>query len=358
MRPRRRRALNARTIGTARARANGLVPSYVSGAAWELERADARLPRPRIRRRPRMCVVLVHVPERAAILRVNTHRGVVAPAGVRRRLHAGAVLQYRLRLRELTERITVPPPCIANARENARRVHDAIAEGKVPLLVERDASHPPVDAVVRRPRSLLMEHWVARVAQLPPSNTRDAELRFDRLVGHERLMRTEVAVLQPPQRPLPRRQDVEELVGVRDARLREAVTRRRRAREDCVVRGDRHRLDEPECGSGWIAPADVRLEHVQPVERRMIGRTVVHRTDEVLGASGRWQPRTGELRRQDAVAHLVRRLVQVEANELRVGIARDELLPVDPVDTKDLVASGRAVLELTRGDKEPVRHQA
>src|SRR5262249_43936004 len=107
---------------------NGLVPSCVSAAAWELERADARLPGPRIRRRPPAGVVLVNVPEGAAGARVDAHRGVVAPARVRRRLPAGAVLQHRLGLRELAERITVQPPGVADAREHVRPVDDAVAD--------------------------------------------------------------------------------------------------------------------------------------------------------------------------------------------------------------------------------------
>ena len=48
---------------------------------------------------PASRVVLVDVPERAVVDRVDVHRGVVAPARVGRRLHAGAVDDRRPRPR-------------------------------------------------------------------------------------------------------------------------------------------------------------------------------------------------------------------------------------------------------------------
>src|SRR5919204_5017923 len=43
---------------------------------------------------------------------------------------------------------------------------------------------------------------------------------------------------------------------------------------------------------------------------------------------------------------------------MRGRVAGDELAPVDRVDAEDLVAACGAVLELTRGDEETVRHEA
>ena len=70
--------------------------------------------------------------------------------------------------------------------------------------------------------------------------------RLDRLVRDERLVRAEVAVLEPPERPLPIGQDVEELRRVRDAGLGQAVTGVGAARIDRVELRDRHVLHERE----------------------------------------------------------------------------------------------------------------
>jgi hypothetical protein len=55
----------------------------------------------------------------------------------------------------------------------------------------------------------------------------------------ERLVRAGVAVREAPGRPLPVRQDVQELGWVHDPGLRETVARCRRAREDRVEACDR-----------------------------------------------------------------------------------------------------------------------
>ena len=106
---------------------------------------------------PDVRVVLVHVPEGAVVDWVDRHVGVVAPARVGRRLDAGAVDDRSFAKRHLSERIAGEAARVADAGEDGRAVHDAVAESHVALLVHRDASHPAMDAVARCIRALLVQ---------------------------------------------------------------------------------------------------------------------------------------------------------------------------------------------------------
>src|SRR6266545_7230215 len=87
-------------LGAGRRRgADGPRPAAVSPAAGKPERADAGLPG----RRSRGLDVLVDVPERAVVARVDVQRRVVAPAAAHG-LRAGAVDQDLLALRQLPDR--------------------------------------------------------------------------------------------------------------------------------------------------------------------------------------------------------------------------------------------------------------
>ena len=129
---------------------------------------------------------------------------------------------------------------VADAGIDGGCVDDAVPETHVALLVHGDASHPAVDAVARCVRALLKQA-VRRAGppDLVPAGTGDARCGLDRLVRDQRLVALEVAVREPERRPLPVGEDVEVLRRIRDARLWQAVTRPRRAREDRVEGGRR-----------------------------------------------------------------------------------------------------------------------
>ena len=91
-----------------------------------------------------------------------------------------------------------------------------------------------MDAVARREGALLVERVRAQGVppNLVPSHAGDAGRCLDRLVGHHCFVGLEVPVGQSKSRPLTIGQNIEVLVRIRDARLREAVAARWRARED------------------------------------------------------------------------------------------------------------------------------
>ena len=97
-----------------------------------------------------------------------------------------------------------------------------------------------MDAVPRCVCALLVDRiGAAGPPDFVPARASDAGSRFDRLVGHQRLVRAKVAVAQPEGRPLPIRQDVEILRRISNTRLREAVAAAWSAREDRVEAGNR-----------------------------------------------------------------------------------------------------------------------
>src|SRR5207237_5831910 len=100
-------------------------------------------------------VVLVHVPERAVVDRVDRHVGVVAPARVRRRLDARAVDDRPFAKRHLPERVAGKAARVADAGVDGGSVDDAVPETHVALLVLGDAPPPAVDAVAWRVLALL-----------------------------------------------------------------------------------------------------------------------------------------------------------------------------------------------------------
>src|SRR5437879_3177047 len=97
-----------------------------SDAAWELERRYLRAPV----EGPARLLVLIRVPEGAVVGRVDAHGRVVAPAAESARLGASSCLYVVLAL-ERAERIGGDPACIADRREDRRRVRGAVADGDV-----------------------------------------------------------------------------------------------------------------------------------------------------------------------------------------------------------------------------------
>src|SRR6187402_3974806 len=171
-----------------------------SAAARELERADARLPWPRVGRRPVDLVVLVHVVEGAVVAGVDAHRRVVAPARVGSGLHAVPVLEDGLALTQLAERVAGQTPGVTDARFDVGSVDDAVARGEIAELVLRDAAHPTVDTVAWSVRALLVDDRVLRVPYLVPADSGDARRRLDGLIRDQRLVRLEVPILEPERR--------------------------------------------------------------------------------------------------------------------------------------------------------------
>src|SRR4029077_13046170 len=96
-----------------------------------------------------------------------------------------------------------------------------------------DAAHPAMDAVARGVRPLLVNAVRYRLRRsaacspdLVPPGAGNAGRCLDQLVGHQRLVSTEVPISEPKGRPLAVRQDVEELRRVNDSGLRQAVAGR------------------------------------------------------------------------------------------------------------------------------------
>src|SRR5437870_348007 len=171
---------------------------FSSSAPRELEARDSRMPWPGVGRRSRREVVLVHVPERAVVDRIDRHVGVVAPARVRRRLDTRTVDDRAFAQRHLPERVAGKAARVADAGIDGRPVDDAVPETHVALLVLGDASHPAVDAVAWCVRALLVQ--AVRPAcppDLVPALAGDPWGRLDRLAGDQRLVILEAAVGEP-----------------------------------------------------------------------------------------------------------------------------------------------------------------
>ena len=140
--------------------------------------------------------------------------------------------------RHLPERVAGEPARVADAREDVRAVDDAVA--RAPCCPSCPGRCCPSSGGRRRPARRCPAGTgctsppIRRISyqRTPATPGR----RLDRLVRDQRLVVLEVAVGEPAGRPLPVGEDVEVLVRVRDARLRQAVTRGRRAREDRVER--------------------------------------------------------------------------------------------------------------------------
>src|SRR5207253_9590951 len=160
-----------------------------------LEASDPRLPAGNAGRLTGGGVVLVDVPERAVVRRIDVHVGVVAPARVRRPLHAGAVDDGSLAEGHLAERVPEEAAGVADAGIDRRAVDHAVAQRHVALRVLRDRAHPPVHPVVRYEGPLLVDRVpAADTPDLVPADAGDARERLDRLIGHQRLVRPEVAI--------------------------------------------------------------------------------------------------------------------------------------------------------------------
>src|SRR5581483_11643874 len=98
-------------------------------------------------------VVLLRVPERA-VVGVEVHGAVVAPATARVELVAGAVDDRRLGP-HLARRVARLLAGIADRGADGA-ASGAVAERQVAAAVHGDAPHPAVDPVARRERALLV----------------------------------------------------------------------------------------------------------------------------------------------------------------------------------------------------------
>ena len=109
--------------------------------------------------------------------------------------------------------------------KTVRAIHDAVAQGHVPLPIHGCAAHPAVDTVTRGIGSLLIDRIDAvRTPHLVPANACHTRRRLDRLVGYKRFIRAEVTIGETVGWALTVGENVQILSRVGDARLRQAVT--------------------------------------------------------------------------------------------------------------------------------------
>src|SRR5439155_7042739 len=113
----------------------------------ELERDHARAPGPD--QDDVLGEVLLRVPERAVVARVDGQVAVVAPPAFDLGLRARARVADLLRRGHLTQRVAGGPARVAHGREVVRP-RGAVAEGDVAVAVLGDAAHPPPERVRRR----------------------------------------------------------------------------------------------------------------------------------------------------------------------------------------------------------------
>ena len=147
----------------------------------------------------------------------------------------------------------------------------------------------------------------------------------------------EVAVGEPIGGPLPVRQDVEVLGRVGDARLRQAVTRSRRAREDRVERRDRQlSVASVSEAVGFDVPLDLQFPDVQRVERRAVAarrRPACRRSGRRRRSSGFCLPSMSAGSRPSPIRserHHVR--VEEELHGAGLRVAVDHLVLLERVD--------------------------
>src|SRR6185436_17934527 len=214
-RPRNRRAPKGR--GRAAVGRNELL---LGAAAGEPERDDSRPPgadHDRV-----LGEVLLRVPERAVVARVDGDIAVVAPASLGLGLRAGAGVRDLLGLGELPERVAGRAAGVPDRRIVVRPGR-AEAGGDVALLVLGDRAHPAPDrigeAVGGRVGALLVDRGSAAPgdAQLVPTDAR-AVVGLDRVVQQHRRVGTEVPVVHPEHQPV-----AEHVEPLRSALLRNAV---------------------------------------------------------------------------------------------------------------------------------------
>src|SRR5438874_420007 len=167
----------------------------------ELERDHARAPGPD--QDDVLGEVLLRVPERAVVARVDGEVAVVAPAALDLGLRTGARVADLLRRGHLTQRVAGGPARVAHGREVVRP-RGAVAEGDVAVAVLGDAAHPPPEwvrrRVVGRVGALLVDgrRPAARDPHLVPADARVAVVRrLHRVVEQDRRVEAEAPVRQP-----------------------------------------------------------------------------------------------------------------------------------------------------------------
>src|ERR1051326_3004729 len=163
-----------------------------STASRELERADARAPVEAGRR----CVILVRVPERAVVNRIDRQRAVIAPATARTRLTASAGEQRRFTLPQRVDRIRREPSRITDLREN-RPARSAVTNRQAAVVVHRRATHPTPGRVRLISALLRDRYWTTgHVSQFKPAYARNT-VRTHGVVANHRFVIAEVAIRQP-----------------------------------------------------------------------------------------------------------------------------------------------------------------
>src|SRR5256885_6621776 len=139
--------------------------------ARELERDDPRPPRAE---HEIAAEVLLRVPERAVVARIDREVAVVAPTSLDLRLRARARPRNLLGLRHLTERIAGRASRVPDGRVIVRP-RRAEADRDVAGVVHRDAAHPAPERVrvrvARCVRPLLVDRGGAVFLPAPPATT-------------------------------------------------------------------------------------------------------------------------------------------------------------------------------------------
>ncbi len=295
-------------------------PGRAARAARKPERTDARL---EVETGGRG-VVLLRVPERAVVDRVDGHRAVVAPPAVAVHLAAGAGEPDVLGAHE-PERVAGEP-----ARDADRGVHGRarlrVSEGHVAVSVHRDRTHPS-EAVVRGVGPLLVDRRRgARAADLVPADGRAAGLRANGVVDDERLVVAEVAIGQAVHDAL-----LQRLEQLRRVELRHALAPESVADGIDELRGGN--VDRP----GERAVARRRPVHVElPLDEARGPELERH---EVVRRAGRRRRRPVEVRRQHAALearvegdHSGRSAGEHRATIERVGAALERVVRPEHVE--------------------------
>ena len=157
-------------------------------AGSELKRADARIPAGLGGR-----LVFLRVPESAIVARVDSHRGVVAPAVVTG-LGSAARHEGRFCLQG-SGWVANLPAGISNRRIRCA-ARDAVAHPYAARLIHSDACHPAVVGVGRKSPLLIEGGRAVGISHLVPANARVSAGGYHCVVRDERLMVAELAIGQ------------------------------------------------------------------------------------------------------------------------------------------------------------------
>jgi hypothetical protein len=129
----------------------------------ELERADSSYPV----KTSRDCVVLLRIPKRAVVARVNRHRTVIAPAMKRIELHAASVDKYK-------RAVHCTPWIVCSSAAHVDAGKDALAgraetQRRIANMVHGNAAEPIIHVWIFE-RSLLVNRWRRGITDLVPAH--------------------------------------------------------------------------------------------------------------------------------------------------------------------------------------------